>query len=76
MKHSQREERLRAAAAEFILEGLYAHKRIGRNEEQEFTGGERVVRDDRMREEPGEEGFRRDNPGFRRGRGGGQRNLN
>jgi len=67
---------LRASAAEFILEGLYAQKRISRNEEQEFTGGERVVREDRIREEPGEE-FRRDNPGFRRGRGGGgQRNLN
>ena len=28
---------LRASAAEFILEGLYAQKRISRNEEQEFT---------------------------------------
>ena len=68
---------LRASAAEFILEGLYAQKRISRNEEQEFTGGERVVRDDRIREDPGDEGFRPDNPRFRRGRGGGgQRNLN
>ncbi len=31
----------RAAAAEFILEGLYAHRRISRNEEQAFVGGER-----------------------------------
>jgi len=32
---------LRAAAAEFILEGLYAHRRISRNEEMGFTAGER-----------------------------------
>ncbi len=32
---------LRAAAAEFILEGLYAHKRIGRTEERKFTAGEK-----------------------------------
>jgi magnesium chelatase subunit I len=32
---------LRAAAAEFILEGLYAHRRISRNEEVGFTAGER-----------------------------------
>jgi magnesium chelatase subunit I len=27
--------------AEFVLEGLYAHKRIGRNEERVFTAGEK-----------------------------------
>jgi magnesium chelatase subunit I len=32
---------VRAAAGEFILEGLYAHKRISRNEEAGFTAGER-----------------------------------
>src|ERR1700681_846761 len=32
---------LRASAAEFILEGLYAHRRINRNEELGFTAGER-----------------------------------
>lgn len=31
----------RAAAAEFLLEGLYAHRRISRNEEQAFVSGER-----------------------------------
>ncbi len=31
----------RAAAAEFILEGLYAHRRINRDEEQAFVAGER-----------------------------------
>jgi len=32
---------IRASAAEFILEGLYAHRRISRNEEVGFTAGER-----------------------------------
>ena len=32
---------LQAAAAEFILEGLHAHKRIGRTEERKFTAGEK-----------------------------------
>ena len=31
----------RVSAAEFILEGLYAHKRIGRTEERVFTAGEK-----------------------------------
>jgi len=70
---------LRASAAEFVLEGLYAQKRISRNEELEFTAGERIAREDRN-----EEGFRRGAPDRQRGRGssgssgsgGGQRNLN
>lgn len=37
----------RVAAAEFVLEGLYAHRRISRNEEMGFSGGER------RRETPG-----------------------
>ncbi len=41
---------VRAAAAEFILEGLYAHKRISRNEELAFVAGER------RREQPADEG--------------------
>jgi len=32
------------SAAEFVLEGLYAHKRIGRNEERVFTAGEKQPR--------------------------------
>jgi magnesium chelatase subunit I len=32
------------SAAEFILEGLYAHKRIGRSEERVFTAGEKPVK--------------------------------
>ena len=41
---------VRASAAEFVLEGLYAHRRISRNEEREFGAGER------KREGPREEG--------------------
>jgi magnesium chelatase subunit I len=32
------------SAAEFILEGLYAHKRIGRSEERVFTAGEKPAK--------------------------------
>ena len=32
---------LQVSAAEFVLEGLHAHKRIGRNEERLFTAGEK-----------------------------------
>jgi magnesium chelatase subunit I len=66
---------MRASAAEFILEGLYAHKRISRNEELAFVAGERGSREER-REERGEEGRR--NFDQRRGgpSGGGRRNLN
>jgi magnesium chelatase subunit I len=35
---------LLVAAAEFVLEGLYAHRRIGRNEERVFTAGEKAAR--------------------------------
>jgi magnesium chelatase subunit I len=49
---------LRASAAEFVLEGLYAHRRINRSEERGFTAEER-------KREPhtGEEARR---PGYRR----------
>ncbi|HLX42003.1 MAG TPA: hypothetical protein VKR43_01145 [Bryobacteraceae bacterium] len=40
---------VRAAAAEFVLEGLYAHRRIARNEEVGFTA------EPRRREPPNEE---------------------
>ena len=32
---------MQVSAAEFVLEGLHAHKRIGRNEERVFTAGEK-----------------------------------
>ena len=35
---------VRASAAEFILEGLYAHRRISRSEEQGFIAGEKQSR--------------------------------
>jgi magnesium chelatase subunit I len=35
----------RVAAAEFILEGLYAHKRISRNEERVFQAAEKKSRE-------------------------------
>jgi len=35
---------LQVSAAEFLLEGLYAHKRIGRTEERVFTAGEKHPR--------------------------------
>jgi magnesium chelatase subunit I len=45
---------VRASAAEFILEGLYAHRRISRNEEQGFTVGDRQSRKDRETPDPEE----------------------
>ena len=42
---------VRASAAEFVLEGLYAHRRISRNEETGFAAGERKRRDTPEREE-------------------------
>src|SRR5271167_3613548 len=50
------------SGAEFILEGLYAHKRIGRSEERTFTAGEKqpMREKPRMRdEEDDERDFRR-----------------
>ena len=34
------------SAAEFVLEGLHAHKRIGRSEERVFTAGEKPRKQD------------------------------
>jgi magnesium chelatase subunit I len=70
------DDAMRAAAGEFILEGLYAHKRINRNEELAFVANERSVREERVRDE--REDFRRGGYDPRRGGGpgGGRRNLN
>jgi magnesium chelatase subunit I len=38
---SNEPDAVRAAAAEFILEGLYAHRRISRNEERGFGAEEK-----------------------------------
>ena len=52
---------VRASAAEFILEGLHAHRRIGRSEERGFSAEEK------RREAPREEGGGRgERPTFRR----------
>jgi magnesium chelatase subunit I len=49
---------VQVSAAEFILEGLYAHKRIGRSEERVFTAGEKQPK------QP-EKHFEREEPPFR-----------
>jgi len=35
---------MQVSAAEFVLEGLHAHKKIGRNEERVFTAGEKPMK--------------------------------
>ena len=49
---------MQVSAAEFVLEGLHAHKRIGRNEERVFTAGEKQPK-------PAEKPFDRDEPPYR-----------
>jgi magnesium chelatase subunit I len=54
---------VQVSAAEFVLEGLHAHKKIGRNEERVFTAGEKPVK---IAEKPT---FERDDSEFGRKRG-------
>jgi magnesium chelatase subunit I len=54
---------IQVSAAEFILEGLHAHKKIGRNEERVFMAGEKPIK---VAEKPP---FERNEPGFGRNRG-------
>ena len=54
---------MQVSAAEFVLEGLHAHKKIGRNEERVFTAGEKPMK---VAEKPS---FEREEPGFGRKRG-------
>lgn len=42
---------MRAAAAEFVLEGLYAHRRISRSEELGFMGEDRRGRQEESSED-------------------------
>jgi magnesium chelatase subunit I len=49
---------LQVSAAEFVLEGLHAHKRIGRNEERVFTAGEKQPKPTEKRTFEREEPFR------------------
>ncbi|MGA9352807.1 MAG: magnesium chelatase [Terriglobales bacterium] len=53
---------VQVSAAEFILEGLHAHKKIGRNEERVFAAGEKQPK---VQEKPM---FEREEPGFGRKR--------
>jgi magnesium chelatase subunit I len=46
------------SAAEFILEGLHAHKRIGRNEERVFVAGEKQPKRQEKPFDPEEQPFR------------------
>jgi magnesium chelatase subunit I len=50
------------SAAEFILEGLHAHKRIGRNEERVFRAGEKKP------EPRSEKSFEKEEPPYRQRR--------
>ena len=54
---------VQVSAAEFVLEGLHAHKKIGRNEERVFTAGEKPIK---VAEKPP---FERDESEFGRKRG-------
>jgi magnesium chelatase subunit I len=53
---------IQVSAAEFVLEGLHAHKKIGRNEERVFSAGEKLPK---VAEKPV---FDREEPGFGRKR--------
>jgi magnesium chelatase subunit I len=50
---------MQVSAAEFILEGLHAHKKIGRNEERVFSAGEKPPKKQERVYEPEEPGFGR-----------------
>ena len=46
------------SAAEFVLEGLHAHKRIGRNEERVFIAGEKQPKRQEKPFDPEEQPYR------------------
>jgi magnesium chelatase subunit I len=50
---------MQVSAAEFVLEGLHAHKKIGRNEERVFTAGEKPPKKQERVFEPDESEFGR-----------------
>ncbi len=54
-----RDPAVTASLAEFILEGLYAHRRISRSEELGYTAEQRRRPESREYEEPPPRGFRR-----------------
>jgi magnesium chelatase subunit I len=55
---------IQVSAAEFVLEGLHAHKKIGRNEERVFSAGEKP-----MKVAEKQPAFERDESGLGRKRG-------
>jgi magnesium chelatase subunit I len=60
---------MQVSAAEFVLEGLYAHRRIGRSEERVFSAGERQPKRDIAERETRDHDRFRDEPPFRNKRG-------
>jgi magnesium chelatase subunit I len=50
---------MQVSAAEFVLEGLHAHKKIGRNEERVFTAGEKPPKKQERVFEPDDSEFGR-----------------
>ena len=49
----------KGAAAEFVLEGLYAHRRISRSEERGFGAEEKKREAQSGEERPRQQGYRR-----------------
>ena len=56
---SNEPDAVRASAAEFVLEGLYAHRRISRNEENGFVAEEKKRDATREEAKPERPSFRR-----------------
>jgi len=56
---SNEPDAVRASAAEFVLEGLYAHRRISRNEERGFAAEEKKRENTREEGKPERPNFRR-----------------
>jgi magnesium chelatase subunit I len=60
---------VQVSAAEFVLEGLHAHKRIGRNEERIFSGGEKQPKREQPERDTRDSERYRDELPFRNKRG-------
>ena len=59
MSNAKDSAEMQVSAAEFVLEGLHAHKKIGRNEERVFSAGEKPPKKQERVYEPEEPGFGR-----------------
>jgi magnesium chelatase subunit I len=60
---------VQVSGAEFVLEGLHSHKRIGRNEERVFSAGERQPKREQPERDPRDRERYRDEMPFRNKRG-------